>query len=84
MRYFKRPDRRISNYTAIPLWHILKDVKRQSSPWGLTYVAECGYEFKVNALSSGVDTRDTVKTKSLRCSKCDKKADVTVSPGVAQ
>lgn len=85
MRYFKRPGySKKGNYTSTPLWHLLERVERQTSPWSLTYVAKCGYVFRINAISAGVDTRDVVKTKSLRCSKCDKKAEVTVSPVVAQ
>jgi hypothetical protein len=68
------------NYSGRPLWHRLERIevleKFDSGAVKLEkWVAVCGYEHKVEPWLYGQpDVRHDVKTKKIRCSKCDKKA----------
>lgn len=66
-KYFRR-DHFAKYPDTQPLWHILASAERGH------YTALCGYKFYF--ILEYPLTRDQVKTKKLRCTRCDAKESV--------
>lgn len=67
------------NYSSNPMWHRLRAIRKPEakSPherYDDIYVAFCGYSFQFQGLLGKTpQLRAEVKTKKLRCEKCDKR-----------
>ena len=62
------------NYQSKPRWHQLVRIDRAEEPnkWHYRWTAVCGYQHVFNGLlGEKPDLRVEVKTKGLRCTKCD-------------
>lgn len=86
-KFFKSPDQTVPFPDYAPTWHRLAEAEQHKRTDGsyvykvLRVVALCGYERTVLSALTGdhigytrFDWRDDVKTKALRCARCDKRA----------
>jgi len=63
------------NWSGNVHWHLFEGVEQSpATPWKVTLVAKCGYKFMFDGvMGDSPYTKIQVRTKKLRCSKCEAK-----------